>query len=62
MKVYIKEDHPNKSGIVSSISWENPDLLRGLNTMFHVDTKNEKIKDIVIDSYGITAYVETKND
>lgn len=53
MEVYIS-DKDVRSGTMSMIYWESPDVEKVMNILFHVK-ENEKIDSIVISKDGIKA-------
>lgn len=58
MKVFISSNNENtnwnESGIMSTISWDNPEVQVAINTLFHVK-ENEVIEAIIINKQGIKA-------
>jgi cell division protein ZapA (FtsZ GTPase activity inhibitor) len=60
MKVLINPSETESgSGLASTIAWNNPDVLAGLNVMFNIQQRREKIVQIEITQDGITARLES---
>lgn len=59
MKVTFCPSVNQVSGVVSFASWSNPDLLKGIRQIFK-EAPHEQIREVVVDSRGITAIFEAR--
>lgn len=46
------------TGLTSFASWDNPDTLRGLQTMFNI-TNKERLVQVEVSAQGITVRLES---